>query len=330
MKAIQISRTGGPEVLEAVDVAVPKPRPGEVLVKAHAIGVAYFDMLIRSGRYPWMPALPYIPGNEMSGYIADANGTSLKDGQPVYVANWDNDYRGGFYADYLVAQASAVRPLAPNADLDRAAALSNYVVALCLLDYGAHGVEKGTMAVHGAAGGVGLALCELGRLAGFKVLGIASSDEKCTLLAQRGVQAVNSTKEKVADRLLELTAGRGADLICNHLAGNSFKSDLKMIAPFGLIVSYGALGGMPEKDVFRDMRANIDRSPAIRCFTMHTFDDLPALRDRCTEKVLRLFAEGKIAPALGPMLPLTEAAKAHTLLEQRGVTGKILLKPATA
>ena len=103
MKAIQISRTGGPDVLDYIDMPVPRPGPGEVLVKAHAIGVAYFDVLIRSGRYPWMPELPYVPGNEMSGQVVDANGSGLKNGQPVYVANWDNDYKGGFYADYLVA-----------------------------------------------------------------------------------------------------------------------------------------------------------------------------------------------------------------------------------
>jgi NADPH2:quinone reductase len=99
------------------------------------------------------------------------------------------------------------------------------------------------------------------------------------------------------------------------------------MAPFGLIVSYGALGGLPEQDLFRDMRANIDRSPAVRCFTMHAFDEQPALRDRCTDKVLRLFAERKITPVLGPMLPLSEVAAAHRLLEQRNVIGKILLKP---
>jgi NADPH2:quinone reductase len=329
MKAIQISRTGGPEVLDIVDLPMPKPGPGEVLVKAHAIGVAYFDMLIRSGRYPWMPDLPYVPGNEMSGRIADANGAPLTQGHPVYVANWDNDYKGGFYAEYLVASAAAVRPLAASADLDRAAALSNYVVASCLLTHGARGIEKGTMAIHGAAGGVGLALCELGRLAGFKVLGIASSDEKCALLAARGVEAINSTKETVADRVLELTGGRGADLICNHIAGNSFACDLTMVAPFGLIVSYGALGGLPAQDLFRDMRKNIDRSPAVRCFTMHAFDEMPALRDHCTDEVLRLFADGTIVPHLGPALPLTQAAKAHAMLEQRGVVGKIVLKPAS-
>ncbi len=87
-------------------------------------------MVIHTGRYPWMPPLPYVPGNDMTG-------TSFGGGQTVYVANWDNDYKVGFYADYLVASTEAVRPLPPGADLDRAAALSNYTVASCLLDYAA-------------------------------------------------------------------------------------------------------------------------------------------------------------------------------------------------
>jgi NADPH:quinone reductase len=95
----------------------------------------YFDMLIRTGRYPWMPPLPYVPGNEMSGHIVDANCTAFSEGEPVYVANWDNDYKGGLYAEYLVASAKAVRALPPAADLDSAAALSNYTVACCLLEY---------------------------------------------------------------------------------------------------------------------------------------------------------------------------------------------------
>ena len=101
MHVIEIARTGGPEVLDRHDRPIPKPGPGEVLIKAHAIGVAYFDMLIRTGRYPWMPPLPYVPGNEMTGHIVDGNGTGLSDGQAVYVANWDNEYKGGFYAEYL-------------------------------------------------------------------------------------------------------------------------------------------------------------------------------------------------------------------------------------
>lgn len=327
MRAVQITRTGGPEVLKTVERPIPKPGPGQVLIKAHAIGVSYFDTLIRSGRYPWMPQLPYVPGNEMSGHVVHTADTDFEQGQPVYIANWDNHYAGGFYADYLVAAADAVRPLAPDADLNQAAALSNYVVAACILEYAAPLMKDRTMVVHGAAGGMGTALIELGRLAGANVIGVASSEIKCALVRSLGATAILRGEAQIDDAVMAATQGRGADLICNHMAGNSFASDLKILAPFGMIVSYGALGGMPERDLFRDMRVNVVRCPAVRCFTMHAFDDRPALRDRCTEKVLKLFVENKIVPVLGPILQLAEAAQAHHLLEQRAVIGKILLKP---
>jgi NADPH2:quinone reductase len=308
MKVVQVTRTGGPEVLELVERAIPKPGPGEVLIKAHAIGVAYFDMLIRTGRYPWMPPLPYVPGNEMTGHIADANGTAFKDGQAVYVANWENDYKGGFYAEYLVASAKAVRALSADADLDRATALSNYTVASCLLDYAVRFPFE-TLAMHGAAGGMGIALAQLAQLAGAKVIGIAGGEEKCAFVRSLGAQAVDHTREDVIARVLEL------------------KADLPMLAPFGLLVSYGALHGLPQGDLFRDMRSHVARCPAVRCFTMHSFDHATDWRDRCTEKVLRLFTEKKIAPVLGPQFALSDVADAHRALEARGVIGKIVLKP---
>ena len=326
MKSIQMSRTGGLEVLELVEVPIPKPGPDEVLIKAHAIGIGHFDMLIRAGRYPWMPPLPYVPGNEMTGHVVDANGTHFASGQAVYVANWDNDYKGGFYAEYLSASAKAVRPLSADADLDRGAALSNYTVASCLLEYAVRFPFK-TLAVHGAAGGMGIALTQLAQLAGASVIGIAGGEEKCAFVRSLGAQAVDHTREDVVARVLDLTGGRGADLICNHMAGETLSRDLKMLAPFGVLVSYGALHGLPEGDLFRDMRANVARCPSVRCFTMHSFDHATDMRDRCTDKVLRLFAEKKIAPVLGPVFPLTQAADAHRALEARGVIGKIILRP---
>src|SRR5476651_157266 len=102
MKAIQISRTGGPEVLEYVDLPTPKPGPGEVLVRAEAIGVHYFDMLIRSGRYRWMPKLPFVLGNDLSGRVVESSAAGkLKIGQPVFIAGWDIGFRGGLYAEYV-------------------------------------------------------------------------------------------------------------------------------------------------------------------------------------------------------------------------------------
>ena len=206
------------------------------------------------------------------------------------------------------------------------APLSNYVVATCLLDYAVR-FPLETMAVHGAAGGMGLALIELARLAGAKAIGIAGGDEKCALVRKPGAEAVDHTREDIVARVRELTGGRGADLVCNHMAGDTFKRDLTMLAPFGLLVSYGALNGLPQGDLFRDMRAVVAQCPAVRCFTMHSFDHAAHLRDRATDKVLKLFAEKKIDPVLGPSFPLAEAQAAHRALEARGVMGKIILKP---
>jgi NADPH2:quinone reductase len=329
MKAIQISRTGGPEVLDYIDLPTPKPGPGEVLVRAHAIGVHYFDMLIRSGRYRWMKPLPLVLGNDMSGHVVAGHETStLKVGQPVFIAGWDIGFRGGLYAEYVAVPEKDIWPLPDNIDLDEAAALSNYALAWTLLHRVARGIEPRNVLIYGAAGGMGTALIDIARLAGANVIGLAGSAEKCAFVrARQAAHAINYAAEPVVDRVLAITGGRGADMIFNPVAGKTFADDLKMIAPLGLIVSYGVLGGMPETDLFKDMRANIDRSPALRCFTMHTSDALPELRSEGMKKAIAYLAGGKIKPAIGARLPLSAAARAHDMLESRQAMGKIILKP---
>jgi NADPH2:quinone reductase len=120
MKAIQISRTGNPEVLDLVDLPTPSPGPGEVLVKADAIGVNYFDTMIRTGRYRWMPKLPFVLGNEMSGHVAAVGSgvTTLKVGQPVFIAGYEIGNRGGLYAEYAAVPEKAAWPLPAGVDAD--------------------------------------------------------------------------------------------------------------------------------------------------------------------------------------------------------------------
>jgi len=327
MKAIQISRTGGPDVLEYVDLPTPKPARGEVLVRAHAIGVHYFDMLIRSGRYRWMPKLPFVLGNDMSGRVVEGAG-KLKVGQPVFVTGWDIGFRGGLYAEYVAVPEEKIWPLPENIDLDDVAALSNYALAWTLLHRVARGIEPKNILVYGAAGGMGTALIDIARLAGANVIALAGSDEKCAFVRQRkAAHIINHSSENVVERVNAATGGRGADIIFNHVAGNTFADDLKMIAPLGLIVNYAALGGMPQTDLFKDMRANIDRSPALRCFTMHTSEALPELRSEGMKHAIEFLAAKKISPAIGATMPLCDAARAHEMLESRQAMGKIVLKP---
>jgi NADPH2:quinone reductase len=329
MKAIQISRTGGPEVLQYVDLPTPKPGPGEVLVRADSIGVHYFDMMIRSGRYRWMPKLPFVLGNDMSGHVVDGKATNkFRVGQPVFIAGWDIGFRGGLYAEYVAVPEKGIWPLPENIDLDEAAALSNYALAWTLLHQVARGIEPRSVLVHGAAGGMGTALIDIARLAEANVIALAGSEEKCAFVRERkAAHVINYNSEAVVERVNAATGGRGVEIIFNHVAGKTFVDDLKVIAPLGLIVSYAVLGGMPETDLFKDMRANIDRSPAIRCFTMHTSDALPELRSEGMKKAIEFLAAKKISPAIGARLPLSDAARAHEMLESRHAVGKIILKP---
>lgn len=326
MKAIEITKVGGPDVLDLVERPRPVPAPGEVLVRAHAIGVGKPDVLFRSGVYRWMPPLPAIPGAEMSGYVeALGDGvTGLPIGAPVLVYHLG----GRCYADYASVPASAVTRLPDGIDLDDAVSIPNYQVAGALLNEAARGNAARTVYVNGAAGGIGSAVVQLGKLQGMTVIAGASSAEKCAFAQRQGAaHTIDYGKQSVAERLLALTDGKGVDLILDHIVGKDFTDNLKALAAFGLIVSFNALGGLPEKDLFREMRAHLPKSPAVRCFTMHSFDHDPAARARIAERTIALFVGGAVKPPIARRLPLAEARQAHELLDARTVLGKLILKP---
>src|SRR6185437_13556892 len=146
MKAIQINKTGGPDVLEFVDLPHPEPGPGEVVIRAHAIGVGKPDVLFRTGVYRWMPPLPSIPGAEMTGHIEalGAGVSDLRSGEPVLVYHLG----GGCYAQYAKVPASAVTRLPPTIDLDDAVSIPNYQVAYALLTEAARGITAKTVYVN--------------------------------------------------------------------------------------------------------------------------------------------------------------------------------------
>ena len=330
MKAIQISRTGGTDTLQYVDLPTPSPAAGEVLVKATAIGVNYFDTMIRTGRYRWMPKLPFVLGNEMSGTVAALGSgvTTLKVGQPVFIAGYEIGNRGGLYAEYAAVPEQSAWPLPATIDAEAATALTNYQLAWILLHHAARGVTPKTVVVYGAAGGVGTALIDVARSAGATVIGTAGSAEKCAFVKARGAaHSINYKSESVVGRVLALTDGHGADIVFDHVAGKAFTDGLKMVAPLGTIVSYAVLGGMPDTDLFKEMRANIERSPAVRCFTMHTYDHMPEPRRDAMARALELLGSGAIKPAIAARFPLAEAARAHDLVESRRAMGKVVLKP---
>jgi len=326
MKAIQISASGGPEVLRYVDLPEPVPGDGEVTVRAQAIGVGKPDALFRTGAYRWRPPLPAVPGAEMAGIVEALGGgiSHLQVGERVLVYR----FAGGCYAEKIALPASEVTVLPPTVDLDDAVSIPNYQVAWALLNEAARGIEAKTVYVNGAAGGIGAAVIQLCRLKGIAVIAGASTAEKCAFArAQGATHTVDYGRDSAMERVREFTGGRGADLILDHIVGTDFTDNLKMLAPMGMIVSFNALGGFPEKDLFREMRAHLPVSPAIRCFTMHAFDRDPQARQRIAARTIELFATGKVRPPVHARLTLAEARRAHEMLDARAALGKIILKP---
>ena len=332
MKAILLTRTGDPSVLDYVEVPTPRPGPGAVLVKADTIGVSRPEALVRDGSYPWMPPLPAIPGIEMAGTVAECGpgGAAYRPGDKVYVSARELPVRAGCYAEYIAVPERALFRLPPDADLDKAACLSNYQVAYHMLHTATRGAPGRSMMIDGASGGVGSAAIQLAKIAGMMAIGLVGTDEKAgALLAFGADHAIVTGRENVAERVAAITGGEGVDLIFDAVGGAEFADNLAMLAPFGLAVFYGRWRGLPQENLVAALNGGrgYDNSTAVRAFTMHTMDDKPALRAESMNYLIGKLSEGAIRPLVHARLPLKDARRAHEMLEARQVIGKVLLKP---
>ena len=315
--------------MELLDVPVPEPQAGEVLVKAHAIGVGIPDCLIRAGTYAWMPPLPVTPGTEMSGTIekVGAGVTSRKVGQRVYTTARERPHRGGHYADYIATPAEATFVLPDNVDLDAAASLANYQVAYHIFNDAVQPRDGQTVLIYAAAGGMGNALIDLAKAKGLVVIGVVSSADKARFARELGADHVIDRKaDSVAARVGEITHGRGVDIIVDPVGGPSIPGNLALLAPCGTLVVYGGLGGKASLDLQTTMRAS-KNSAAIRQFSIHTWDHLVEERRAGMRALIDMLAAGKLHPRIHARLPLADAVRAHEMLESGAVLGKLLLRP---
>jgi len=329
MQLIQFTTPGPPGVLQCLEVPIPEPKPGEVLIRAHAIGVGIPDTLIRAGTYGHMPPLPATPGTELSGVIEKVGPdvTDRRVGQRVYTTARERPQRGGHYAAYVATPAEATFLLPDGVDLDAAAALANYQVAYHIFNDALRLRAGESVLVHAAAGGMGNALIDLAKAAGLIALGVAGGERKARFARELGADHVIDRKnEEVAARVAEITGGRGVDAIIDPVAGPTIPGNLALLAPCGVLVIYGGLGGKAPLDLEQTLRAK-GRSPAIRHFTIHTWDHLVEERRAGMRAVVAMLAAGKLHPRIHAMLPLAEAARAHELLASGAVLGKLLLRP---
>jgi NADPH:quinone reductase len=329
MKLMLFREPGPPSVLQCLDVPVPEPKPGEVLIRAHAIGVGIPDTLIRAGTYSWMPPLPATPGTELSGTIekVGAGVTSRRTGERVYASARERPHRGGHYAEYIATPADATFVLPGNVDLDAAATLANYQVAYHMFNDAVRPHQGQSVLIYAAAGGMGNALIDLAKAAGLVVIGVVSGEAKVRFARALGADHVVDRKaESVSKRVAEITGGRGLDVIVDPVGGPNIPGNIALLAPCGMLVVYGGLGGKAQLDLQTTLRSS-KNSPAIRQFSIHTWDHLVEERRAGMRVLIETLAAGKLHPHIHTRLPLTEAARAHEMLESGNVLGKLLLRP---
>lgn len=319
MRAIQITTTGGPEVLTLADLDTPEPGPGQLLVKVSAAGVNFIDTYHRSGLY--QVPLPFVVGSEGAGEVV-AVGEGVEDvrvGDRVGSTNL-----AGAYAQYaLVPAARAVRLPDGVSDEQGAACLLQGMTAHYLLS-DTYPVRPGdTVLVHAAAGGMGLLLTQLATALGARVIGTVSMPEKEKLAREAGAAAVLGYGD-VPDAVRELTGGEGVAAVYDGVGRATFDSSLASLRPHGVLALYGyASGPVPPFDINRLQAGSY-------YLTRPTLAHFVASREDLTRRasdVLGRVREGSLRVSVGTRYPLAEAARAHEDLQARRTTGKLLIIP---
>lgn len=331
MKAIQVHVPGGPENLLEVDLPEPVAGRGQVRIKACSIGVGRPDVLIRKGIYKWMPPLPAIPGAEMAG-VVDAVGegvTQWQLGDRVLVSARELPQRGGCYAQAIVVPEDAPYRLPHSVSFDDAVSLPNLQLALALMQIaGPVPAQKSHVLITGASGGVAGMLCQVARLKGLVTIGTSRSREKSDFARAQGFDHVICTDhEALKERLAQITQGQGVNLVFDHLGGQSLVDGMNSLAPFGTLISYNIVQGMPTEDTFQLMRQLLERSLSIRCFSMHTFDADRAMRRSLMDAAIELLAQKKTTMPAPQIFKLSEVRHTHVLLDQGLVRGKLVMHP---
>ena len=324
MRAILCRQPGGPDDLTLVDIPDPVPGPGEAVVKIEAAGLNFFDTLIIAGKYQTKPAFPFSPAAEFAG-VVESTGAGA---ERVQAGDRVMGYAGyGCARERIAVKAETLVGIPDDLDFDRAAGLSiTYGTTMhALKDRGK--LQAGeTLAVLGAAGGVGLAAVEIGKAMGARVIGCASSNEKCAFARQRGAdETVNYTTTDLRDALKELTGGQGADVIYDPVGGDYAESALRATAWKGryLVVGFAA-GEIPKLPLNLVLLKGCD---VVGVFWGAFTEREPAAQAANMAQIVAWCAEGKLSSHVHAIYPLADTAQALKDIAARRIMGKAILRP---
>jgi NADPH:quinone reductase len=322
MKAIQVSKTGGPEVLTFVDIPVPKPKPNEVLVKISAAGVNFIDVYFREGRYP--SPLPFVSGQEASGVVSEVGSEvkSFKVGDRVAYTSIT-----GADAEFAVVPADRLVQVPDGVTDQQAAAAMLQGMTAHYLVTDTYPLKRGeTALIHAAAGGVGNLLVQMAKEIGARVIATAGTPEKVELARKAGAdEVILYTQQDFEEATKRLTEGKGVHVVYDGVGKTTFDKELNVLRPRGYLVLFGgASGAVPPFDPIQLSRKGslfLTRPTLVHYIATHD-----ELQQRATA-VLRMILKGKLKLRIDHVYPLKDAQQAHRDLEARKTTGKVLLIP---
>ncbi|HZE23979.1 MAG TPA: quinone oxidoreductase [Blattabacteriaceae bacterium] len=322
MKAIQVQKAGGPEVLTLVDLSIPKPKTNEAVVKIAASGINFIDVYFREGRYP--ATLPFVDGQEAAGTVTEV-GSEVKTVKPGdRVA-----YTGviGAYAEYAAVPADRLVHVPDKiTDQQAAAAMLQGMTAHYLVN-STYPLKKGeTALIHAAAGGVGLLLVQMAKNIGAHAIGTVGTEEKAKLAREAGADdVILYTRQDFEVETKRLTDGKGVHVVYDGVGKSTFEKGLNVLRPRGYMVLFGgASGAVPPFDpIALSQKGSLFLTRPSLVNYIATREEL----EQRSNDVLGSVAAGKLKLRIGHVYKLEEVQQAHRDLEGRKTTGKILLTP---
>jgi NADPH:quinone reductase len=325
MTAIKVSRPGGPEALVPMDIAVPEPGAGEVLIRVEAAGVNRPDLLQRQGMYPPPPGAPDTPGLEVAGEIvAIGPGTArwkIGDRVTALVA-------GGGYAEFCLAPGPQCLPVPIGLDMVQAGALPETFFTVWVNVFERGRLQPGeTLLVHGGASGIGTTAIMVASSLGARVFATAGGPEKCAACVSLGAErAIDYRTEDFVEITRAATDGKGVDVVLDMIGGPSVMRNVQALAVDGRLSFIAFLeGSRVEVDLLQVMlkRLTITGSTLRARPVAYKGEVAAALEAR----VWPLLSAGRFKPVIDSTFPLRDAAAAHERLESRGTVGKVVLVP---
>lgn len=327
MKSIRVETRGGSEVLTYQDEPKPDCTPNSVLLKVIAAGINFADIMQHQGTYPLQLPLPYTPGMEVIGIVEEvgADITDVRLGERVAAISFE----AGGYAEYIVIKPLQVIHVPDTIDdHTMLALLIQGLSAYLLLDYAAKIRNGESVLIHAAAGGVGNLLVQLAKLmnAG-NVFGTASTDAKREMIKSWGVNhAIDYNYPNWHENILEITNGKGIDVILDPVGGSAIAQNLSCLGVEGRFVNYGWLSGSYPNLTPTQCQNLLFNNQSVSGFAVNVvMERHPDIVDTALKQLFAWFQMGKLKPILGQVFPLKDADTAHAAILERKTTGKVIL-----